>query len=41
MYFPESPVTTTLTKVTVDKAVAAIETAASEIPVRAILPGAE
>ncbi|KAF8421004.1 YAP-binding/ALF4/Glomulin [Tirmania nivea] len=32
MYYPESPVTTTLTKVTVDKAIAAIETAASEIP---------
>ncbi|KAF8474058.1 YAP-binding/ALF4/Glomulin [Kalaharituber pfeilii] len=32
MYYPQSPVTTTLTTVTVEKAIHAIETAAEEIP---------
>lgn len=38
MYYPQSPVTTTLTMITVEKAIAAIETAADEIPVGDGLP---
>lgn len=33
MYYPQQPVTTTMTAVTVEKAISAIKTAAEEIPV--------